>query len=81
MPRKSSSVTVMKCELKKVGFRIRFFANGSRSLNINHRLKIAFFTLFRTKMQEKIIFLWNMYETVNEHQIMWFYNTERINTA
>ena len=61
MPRNSSSATVMKCEIKNVGFRIRFFANGGRSLNINHKLKIAIFTLSRTKVHGKIIFLMNGY--------------------
>ena len=35
----------MKGEITKVGFRIRFFANGGRTLNISPKLKIAVFSL------------------------------------
>ena len=50
----SSSVTVMNFEMIKVGFPIRFFANGDRTININHKIKIALFALSRTKVHEKI---------------------------
>ena len=53
-----------------------FFSNGGRALNINHKLKIAVFTLSRKKKtHEKIIFLMNRYKTVNEPPILWFHNT------
>ena len=57
------------------GSKSDFFANGGRSLNINHKLKIADFTLSRTKVHEKTIFLVNAYETDNEHQIIYNHNT------
>ena len=63
MPRNSSGITVMKCEIKKLGFLIRFFPNSDRKLNIIQKLKIAVFSLSRTKVHGKIIFLMNRYET------------------
>ena len=70
MPRNSSVVTVMKFEIKKIEFRIRFFGNDGRISNINRRLEIEIFTLSHTKVYENIICLINRIDTVNEHQFI-----------
>ena len=63
-------VSVTKFEIKKIQFRIRFFGNGGRISNINQKLKIKGFTLSRTKVYEKIIFLIKKFCIVNKHQII-----------
>ena len=65
----------MKFKIKKIEFRIRFFGNDGLISNINHNLKILFFTLSRTKVYEKIIFLMNRFVAIDEHRNIWFYNT------
>ena len=70
MPRNRSSVIVTKFKIKEIEFRIRFFGNGGRISNMNHKLKVEVFTLSRTKVYEKITFLMNRFYIVNKHQII-----------
>ena len=75
MSRNGRGLIITKCEIKRWGSKCDFLQKAVELSTPVTSLKLQFSLYHVQKIHEKIIFLINRYEPIDENHIIWFPNT------